>query len=53
MVLAFVNAAGQSIPPMVSFDCKGLNQDWTVGEVPGTIYSLSDKGWMMMELFYS
>ena len=35
-VIACANAVGQSIPPMVIFEGKYLNLQWTVGEVPGT-----------------
>ena len=30
---------------MVIFEGKYLNLQWTVGEVPGTYYAMSDKGW--------
>ena len=41
-----MSAAGQAIPPFVIFYAKMLNHDWTVGEVPGTRYGLSDTGWV-------
>ena len=44
-VLACSNAVGQAIPPMVIFEEKNLNHDWTLGEVPGTFYGMSNKGW--------
>ena len=44
-VLGCVNAIGQSIPPMVIFEGKYLNYQWTIGEVPGTYYGMSSKGW--------
>ena len=47
------NAAGQVIPPMIIFDVKKLCHAWTRGEVLGTIYALSDKGWIATELFLS
>ena len=50
-VVACVSAAGFSIPPMVIWDRKTLAPELTVGELPGTIYGLSDKGWMDYELF--
>ena len=50
-VLACANAAGNVIPPMVIFEGKRLNPDWTKGEVPDTLYGMSDKGWTDMELF--
>ncbi len=45
-VIACVSAVGQAIPPFVIFDAKGLNVEWTKGEIPGTTYGLSDKGWV-------
>lgn len=45
-ILACANAAGQAIPSMVIFDLKNLQQQLTEGEVPGTLYGLSDKGWI-------
>ena len=37
--------------PFVIFDAKSLNQEWTKGEVPGTTYGMSSKGWVDTELF--
>ena len=50
-VLACVNATGQAIPPMVIFAGKNFNHDLADGEVPGTLYGMSDSGWMDQELF--
>ena len=50
-VLGCVSAGGYSLPPMVIWDRKRLRPELTVGEVPGTIYGLSAKGWMDQELF--
>ena len=50
-VVACVSAAGFSLPPMVIWDRKSLSPDLVVGEVPGTIYGLSSKGWIDHELF--
>lgn len=50
-VLACANAVGTAIPPMVIFEGKRLNPEWTKGEVPCTLYGMSDKGWTDMELF--
>lgn len=36
---------------MVIFQGKRLNPEWTKGEVPNTLYGMSDKGWTYMELF--
>ena len=50
-VVACVSAAGYCLPPMVIWDRKTLSPCLTEGEVPGTIYGLSSKGWMDQELF--
>ena len=50
-VLGCCNGTGQAIPPFVIFNAKQLNPLWTRGEVPGTQYGLSEKGWTDMELF--
>ena len=50
-VLARGNAVGQAIPLMVIFEGKNFNHDWTLGEVPGTFYGMSNKGWTDQELF--
>ena len=50
-VLACASAAGCVVPPMVIFEGKRLNPEWTKGEVPDTLYGMSDKGWTDMELF--
>ena len=49
--VACVNAIGQALPPMVIFEGKYLNHQWTEGEVPGTFYGMSNKGWTDQELF--
>ena len=50
-VIACMNANGQCIPPFVIFDVKRLNMQWRKGEVVGTAYGLSQKGWVDPELF--
>ena len=50
-VVACVNVAGYCIPSMVIWGRKKLSVELTAGEVPGTFYGLSDKGWMDQELF--
>ena len=50
-VVGCVNAAGHCIPPMIIWDRKTLQADMTKGELPGTIYGLSSKGWADQELF--
>ena len=48
---ACANAASQAIPSMKIFEGKYLNHKWTFGEVPGTIYGMSEKGWTDQKLF--
>ena len=50
-VIGCVSATSQAILPFVIFDAKSLNMDWRKGEIPGTTYGLSDKGWVDTELF--
>ena len=50
-VLAHTSAAGSTLPPFVIFDRQTLNPGMVRGEVPGTIYGLSSKGWIKQELF--
>ena len=50
-VVACVSASGNYIPPMIIWDRKTLKQEWTTGEVAGTLYGMSSKGWMDMNLF--
>ena len=50
-VLACTSAAGFAIPPFVIFARKTLNPELTKGEVPGTLYGLSENGWVNRDLF--
>ena len=50
-IVGCVSATGQVLPPMVVWDRKTLTPKLAEGEVPGTIYGLSPKGWMDQELF--
>ena len=50
-VVACGNAAGNVLPPLIIFDAKKVQHTWTMGEVPGTKYGTSDKGWITTELF--
>ena len=49
-VLASCNAAGYCMPPFVIFDRKCLKQAMVDGEVPGTMYGLSESRWINSEL---
>ena len=46
MIIACADAAGQAIPPVIISEAKYLNHEWTIGEVPGTIYvyGMCEKG---------
>ena len=50
-VLSCYSASGYVIPPMIVFDRKTVKAEVTVGEVPGSIYGLSESGWVDGELF--
>ena len=50
-VLACSCASGYALPPFVIFNRKLLHPELTKGEVPGTLYGLSETGWMNTELF--
>lgn len=50
-ILACVSATGQCIPPLVIWDRKKVRKELTLGEVPGTMNGLSQKGWMTQDLF--
>ena len=50
-VLLCVSAAGVSLPPFVIFKRKTMNQELAIGEVPGTLYGVSENGWITQQLF--
>ena len=50
-MVACASAAGFALPPMVIWDRQTLSPELTIGEVPGTVYGLSKKGWIDCELF--
>ena len=50
-VVGCVSAGGYQVPPMVIYDRKTLHADMVKGEVGGTLYGLSQKGWIDQELF--
>ncbi len=52
-VLACSNAAGIVLPPLVIFSRKTLPTVLAQGEVPGSCYGLSDKGWITRDIFKS
>ena len=50
-VLACVSATGVAMPPFVIFKRKTMNQELTIGEIPGTLYGCSETGWINQKLF--
>ena len=50
-VLACASAAGYCMPPLVIFDQLTLKGGMDSGEVPGTMYGLSENGWMNQKIF--
>ena len=50
-ILSCVNAAGAALPPFVIFKRKTMNQELANGEVPGTLYGVSENGWITQQLF--
>lgn len=51
-VLCCCNCNAGGYPPVI-FDRKTLNLDLTNGEIPGTMYGLSNSGWIDSEIFKS
>ena len=51
-VMACTCAAGYFIPPMIIFDRKKFVDSWAEGEVPGTLYGLSQNGWINSQQFH-
>ena len=51
-VVVCANAAGNVIPLMVIFKGERLNHDLTKGEVLGTLYGMSENGWIDRELYF-
>ena len=43
-LVACANAAGSVLPPMLIFKGERLNHEWTKGEVPNTLYGMSENG---------
>ena len=50
-VLSACSASGNLLPPMIIFDRKRLKSAHMVGEIPGTVYASSAKGWIDSEIF--
>ena len=50
-VLACGSATGQVQPPFIVFAAKQISPLWTVDEVNGSRFAVSDNGWIDQELF--
>ena len=50
-IAACVSASGQSLPPYIIWKRKTMPPVMATGELPGTEYGLSEKGWMNSTLF--
>ena len=50
-ILACVSAGGYCMPPLVIFNSRTLQNGMDIGEVPGTMYGLSETGWINGDIF--
>ena len=50
-ILAYANAMGNMLLPMVIIKGSVLNHEWVKGEIPNTLYGMSPSGWIDQELF--
>ena len=50
-MLAYVNAVGYCLPPMVIFNREKFSLELANGEIPGSIYGFSSDGWIDQDLF--
>ncbi len=50
-VLCCSSAVGSCIPPLIILRRKALNSGLVEGDVPGSMYGLSNRGWIDSELF--
>ena len=51
-VLACTCAVGYAIPPFIIFGRNSYHPHLSKGEIPGTLYGATPKGWMTQKLFY-
>ncbi|CAF4608240.1 unnamed protein product [Rotaria sp. Silwood2] len=45
------NAAGEILPPFSIYSAKSLNPQWTFGGPPGSLYAVSESGWINGHLY--
>ena len=46
IIIGCGNTVGQAQPPFIIFAAKQLNALWTRGDIEGSRYAVSDKGWI-------
>ena len=52
-IVACASTTGVALLAMVIFQGARLSHELTKGEVPGTMYGVSDKGWIDQTLFFN
>ncbi|CAF4022022.1 unnamed protein product, partial [Rotaria sordida] len=45
------NAAGEILPPFIIYSAKSLNPQWTFDGPPGSLYAVSESGWINGHLY--
>ena len=50
-VIGCVSAAGQCLPPLIIWPRKTMAPELAIGEIPGSVYGLVERGWATRELF--
>ncbi len=51
-VMAGISAAGECLPPLIIFKGKNIQNTWKgTNAYPGTQYAVSEKGWMVSDIF--
>lgn len=50
-VIGCVSAAGQCLPPLIIWPRKTMAPELAIGEIPGSVYGLIERGWATRELF--
>ena len=45
-IIACSNAAGYTLSPMVIFKGEKFNHQWSISELPGTLYGMSESRWI-------
>ena len=50
--LACVSGSGHVLPPMIIWSKKTISPEMATGELPGTLYGFSGKGWINSHQFH-